>query len=48
LIKICTETALLVDHVTSGVDKGGWGDAISPPKTYESNFIHHDFAQLEQ
>jgi len=25
--------------------KGDWGDR-PPPKTYESNFIHHDFLQF--
>ena len=30
------------------MDPGGgyWDDR--PPKTYESNFIHHDFAQFEK
>jgi len=34
--------------VSSGMDPGGgyWDDR--PPKTYESNFIHHDFAQFEK
>jgi len=29
----------------SGVSKGGGGDRL-PPKTYRSNFFHHDFVQF--
>ena len=34
--------------LVSGADPGGsdWGDR--PPKTYESNFIHHNFVQFEK
>ena len=31
-------------HCIRGSRGGGWGDR--PPKTWESNFIHHDFLQL--
>ena len=27
---------------------GNWGDSPPPPKTYESNFIHHDFVQFRK
>ena len=30
----------------SGADPGGEIEAISPPKTYKSNFFHHDFVQV--
>jgi len=32
---------------TRGGSRGGIG-AIAPPKTYESNFIHNDFAQFRK
>jgi len=34
---------VLIKRVSAGADPGGsdWGDL--PPKTYESNFIHHYF-----
>jgi len=34
-------------HRGQGADPGGKG-AIAPPKTYESNFIPHDFAQFRK
>jgi len=34
-------------HLCGGL-RGGSRGAIAPPKTYESNFIHHDFAQFRK
>jgi len=32
-------------HLQGRIQGGdGWGDR--PPKTYESNFVHHDFVQF--
>ena len=38
--------ALSIMHIVPGADPGGgdWGDR--PPKTYESNFIHHNFVHF--
>jgi len=30
----------------AGADPGGAIGVIFPPKTYECNFIHHDFLQI--
>jgi len=30
----------------AGPDRSGSGRAINPPKTYQSNFVDHDFVQF--
>jgi len=40
-------SAQLRNYAVPGAGPGGWAiEAIVPPKTYESNFIHHDFVQF--
>jgi len=44
-IQSCVE-ATAGRTIFPGADPGGAIGAIASPKTYESNFIHHDFVQF--
>jgi len=43
-----TSTVLAVHCLRSRSGSGGAIGAIAPPKTNESNFIHHDFVQFRK
>jgi len=47
-----TRLVAVTDYITlnafTGADPGWWQLWRSPPKTYESNFAHHDFVQFEK
>ena len=43
-IKLCWPECVLISH--RGGSGGGAIGAIAQPKTYESNFFHHDFVQF--
>jgi len=43
LAAIPATMSVFSNHMQAGTDPGG---TIAPTKTYESNFIHHDFVQF--